>query len=130
MYITNSNTQPIYIHAHMYLYRYMYCTSLSQLITKCVAMCISSLLQYNSLHIHTLRYVYMYVYYSCSKLQACSHECIFTKTHLYLCYYEVNKVIDLIGDGAFKFMIIIRRHDSDVYLGMSLVQNGGSYLMY
>ena len=24
----------------------------------------------------------------------------------------------------------IRRHDSDVYLGMSLVQNGGSYLMY
>ena len=26
--------------------------------------------------------------------------------------------------------IIIRRHDSDVYLGMSPVQNGGSYLMY
>ena len=24
----------------------------------------------------------------------------------------------------------IRRHDSDVYLGMSPVQNGGSYLMY
>ena len=26
--------------------------------------------------------------------------------------------------------IAIRRHDSDVYLGMSPVQNGGSYLMY
>ena len=25
---------------------------------------------------------------------------------------------------------IIRRHGSDVYLGMSPVQNGGSYLMY
>ena len=25
---------------------------------------------------------------------------------------------------------IIRRHSSDVYLGMSLIQNGSSYLMY
>ena len=26
--------------------------------------------------------------------------------------------------------VCIRRHGSDVYLGMSPVQNGGSYLMY
>ena len=29
-----------------------------------------------------------------------------------------------------KMASYIRRHGSDVYLGMSLVQNGGSYLMY
>ena len=31
---------------------------------------------------------------------------------------------------SWRSMVRIRRHGSDVYLGMSPVQNGGSYLMY
>ena len=32
--------------------------------------------------------------------------------------------------GANIYVRLIRRHGSDVYLGMSPVENGGSYLMY
>ena len=53
-------------------------------------------------------------------------------TRCCVCIYDVEKLSAPLENAAgfAKLDAYIRRHDSDVYLGMFPIQNGGSYLMY
>ena len=55
---------------------------------------------------------------------------LLTCVYVYMAMCLVKYRIHLYMCCGLYSLYSIRRHDSDVYLGMSPIQNGGSYLMY